>query len=44
MSYVQLLLGFAREKGLTTLLNYVVILSSLTFDGRFVFLREMDIA
>ena len=44
MSYVPLLLGFTREKGLTTPLNYVVILSSLTFDGRFVFLREMDIA
>ncbi len=37
MSYVQLVLGFTREKGLTTPLNYVVILSSLGFNGRFVF-------
>lgn len=37
MSYVRLFLGFAREKGLTTLLNYVVILSSLAFNGRFVY-------
>jgi len=28
MSYVRLILGFTREKGLTTPLNYVVIFSS----------------
>ena len=37
MSDVRLFLGIAREKGLTTPLNYVVILSSLAFNGRFVY-------
>lgn len=36
MSDVPLILGFTREKGLTTPLNYVVILSSLAFYGRFI--------
>ena len=37
MSYVRLFLGFTREKGLTTLLNCVVILVSLAYCGRFVY-------
>jgi hypothetical protein len=51
LSYVRLVLDFTRIKGLTTFLNYVVILNSLAFCGRFVYcweeiclLKEMEIA
>ncbi len=43
MSDVCLFLSITREKGLTIPLNYVVILSSLAFDGIFDYLRTWSL-